>query len=65
MERDVDRIALAFGIGFVILGVLFLLDRLDVWDLKPSYVLPVLLIAIGVAILLGGRWKRPPEPPVT
>ncbi|HEU4354935.1 MAG TPA: DUF5668 domain-containing protein [Actinomycetota bacterium] len=65
MGRDVDRVALAFGIGFVVLGVLFLLDRLDVWDLKPSYVLPVLLIAIGVAILLGARWKRPPEPPAT
>jgi hypothetical protein len=61
--REVDRVALAFGVGFVVLGVLFLLDRLDIWELKASYVLPVLLIALGVAILLGGRWRRPPEPP--
>lgn len=63
MGREVDRVALAFGVGFVVLGVLFLLDRLDVWELKASYVLPVFLIALGVAILLGGRWRRPPEPP--
>lgn len=63
MGREVDRVALAFGVGFVVLGALFLLDRLDVWELKASYVLPVFLIALGVAILLGGRWRRPPEPP--
>lgn len=61
--REVDRVALAFGVAFVIAGILFLLDRLDVWEMKASYVLPVFLIALGVAILLGVRSKRPPAPP--
>lgn len=61
--REVDRVALAFGVAFVVVGILFLLDRLDVWDLKASYVLPVFLIAIGVAILVGARSSRPPAPP--
>jgi hypothetical protein len=59
----VDRVALAFGVAFVIAGILFLLDRLDVWEMKASYVLPVFLIALGVAILVGVRSKRPPAPP--
>jgi len=59
-ERGVDRVALAFGVAFVVAGVLFLLDRLDVFELKISYVLPIFLIALGVGIVLGGGWKRPP-----
>jgi hypothetical protein len=62
-EREVDRVALALGVAFVVVGILFLLDRLDVWDLKASYLLPVVLIAIGVAILVGARSSRPPAPP--
>jgi len=57
-----DRAALAFGIAFIAGGVLFLLDRLDVWELKATYVLPVILIALGLGILLGGRSKGD-EPP--
>lgn len=63
MQREVDRVALAFGVAFVVAGVLFLLDRLEAWEIDASYILPVFLIAIGVAILLGGRAERPPTPP--
>lgn len=59
-ERAVDRVALAFGVAFVVAGVAFLLDRLDVWELEVGYVLPVFLIALGVGILIGGRSKEPP-----
>jgi hypothetical protein len=57
----VDRVALAFGLAFVAAGAMFLLDRLDVWDLEISFVLPVFLIALGVGILVGGRSKEPPS----
>ncbi len=50
-----NRTAVAFGAFFVLAGVAFLLDRLGVWDLRSRYLLPVLLITLGVAILLGGR----------
>ena len=60
-DRSIDRVALAFGLAFVVAGVLFLLDRLDVWQLRVSYVLPVFLIALGVGILVGGRSRGPSE----
>ncbi len=50
-----NRTAVAFGVFFVLAGVAFLLDRLGVWDLRARYLLPVLLIALGVAILLSGQ----------
>jgi hypothetical protein len=43
---------------FAVAGLGFLLDRLDVWSIRPRYVLPALLIALGVAVLLGGRRGR-------
>jgi hypothetical protein len=47
------------GLFFIVAGIAFLLDRLDVWTLRGRYVLPVLLIVLGTAILLGGRgWVR-------
>lgn len=59
-DRSVDRVALAFGVAFIVAGVMFLLDRLDVWQLQVSSVLPVFLIALGLGILIGGRSKEPP-----
>ena len=59
-DGSVDRVAFAFGLTFIVAGVLFLLDRLDVWELRVSYVLPVFLIALGAGILVGGRTKEPP-----
>lgn len=54
-----NRTAVVWGLFFIVAGIAFLLDRLDVWTLRARYVLPVLLIVLGVAILLGGRgWVR-------
>jgi hypothetical protein len=53
-----NRTALVFGIFFVIAGVVFLLERLAIWDFEFRYVAPLLLIALGVAVLLGGRGDR-------
>jgi hypothetical protein len=60
-DRPVDRVGLSFGIAFVVVGVLLLLDRLGVIALRASVVLPILLIALGVAVLLGGRSPRSGE----
>lgn len=57
-RRTTNRSALVFGIFFIVAGVAFLLDRLDVWNLRVRYLAPVLLIALGVAVLLGGRGPR-------
>lgn len=54
-----NRRAVVWGQFFIAAGIAFLLDGLDVWTLRARYVLPVLLIVLGAAILLGGRgWVR-------
>ena len=59
MAEGGNRRALVWGLFFIAAGIAFLLDRLDVWTLRARYVLPVLLIVLGAAILLGGRgWVR-------
>lgn len=49
------------GVFFLVAGVAFLLDRLDVWNLRVRYLLPVLLIALGIGVLIGGRPTRTGE----
>lgn len=49
-----DRRGVIAGLVFVAIGVGFLLDELDVVELRLAYMLPVLLIGVGVWMLLGG-----------
>jgi hypothetical protein len=59
MAEGGNRSAIVWGLFFIVAGIAFLLDRLDVWTLRGRYVVPVLLIVLGAAILLGGRgWVR-------
>jgi hypothetical protein len=46
------------GIVFVVAGIAFLLEGLDVWDLEPRMLAPAALIGIGLAVLLGGRSRN-------
>ena len=57
-EREPSRSALVGGIVFVVAGVAFLLEQLDVWNLEFRTLAPALLIGIGLAILVGGRPRR-------
>jgi hypothetical protein len=61
-EDRPNRRALGFGAFFIAMGVVFLLDQLDVLRLDLGYVLPVILIALGLGLLFGAR-KRPAEAP--
>jgi hypothetical protein len=58
VEPGTNRAALVFGILFVVVGVVLLLDRLDVFEFRLRYLAPALLIALGAAVLLGGRTER-------
>ena len=51
--RGLDPVAGGAGVLFVVLGVVFLLDALDVWDARAAVVLPVLVIGLGLALLAG------------
>jgi uncharacterized membrane protein HdeD (DUF308 family) len=47
----VDRLSLVVGVLFVLAGILFLLDALEVWKLRIDYLVPLALIVLGLAVL--------------
>lgn len=49
------RTPFVWGVFFIVAGVLFLLEELGAFDLRARYVLPILVIAVGAAVLIGGR----------
>ena len=52
--------ALTAGLIFIITGILFLLDEYDVLTLDAIFVLPVFIIGLGLAIILGARTDDQP-----
>lgn len=48
-----DRRALLGGAVFVVLGALFLLEDLGVLNLRAAFILPIVLIVLGLAVLVG------------
>jgi Domain of unknown function (DUF5668) len=62
MTPRVDRLSLVVGVLFVIAGVVFLLDALEVWELRVDYLVPLGLIVLGLVVLASGwplRARRP------
>ena len=62
MSPRVDRRSLVVGVVFVLAGVVFLLDALEVWELRVDYLVPLGLIVIGLVVLASGwplRTRRP------
>ncbi|HEU4898018.1 MAG TPA: DUF5668 domain-containing protein [Actinomycetota bacterium] len=59
---EADRLSLAAGVLFVLAGVLFLLDALEVWELRIDYLVPLGLIVVGLGVLASAwplRRRRP------
>lgn len=54
-RHDLDVVSLIFGIAFAVVGFVFLADR-DL-GLTGKWIWPVLLIAVGVAGLIGSRTR--------
>jgi hypothetical protein len=54
-DRGFDAGALGFGITFVVVGVVFLLERLGVLEVRAAVVWPILLIVLGLALLVAAR----------
>jgi len=62
MSPRVDRLSLVVGVLFVLAGVVFLLDALEVWELRADYLVPLGLIVVGLVVLASGwplRARRP------
>jgi uncharacterized membrane protein YidH (DUF202 family) len=56
--RRADRTLIAAGLTAIALGALFLLDQLDVIDLRFGYTMPAVLAGIGVVLLVAGLTGR-------
>lgn len=59
MRPRIDRAAATFGAVFVVVGLAVLVEELGGWDVELGVLLPVALIAAGLALtvsaLLGDR----------
>jgi hypothetical protein len=58
MRDDTTRVnltALIVGGMFIAIGTLFLLDEYDVLTVDGFFVLPIMIIGLGIAVILGGR----------
>ncbi len=47
-------VAIGFGTCFVLAGSFLLLQELDLATLRWTYVLPVIVVAVGLSVLLSG-----------
>ena len=54
MRRRADRLSIVAGLAVGGLGVVLLLDRAGVLDLKFGYGLPAILACVGVILLAAG-----------
>jgi hypothetical protein len=54
MDRRPDRLSLVAGLVFVAAGIVFLLDALEVWNLRGDYLVPIALIVLGVVVVASG-----------
>ena len=56
--RSRDRTSVVAGGIFVLLGAMFLLERLGLLVLAGRYVWPILLIVLGIVVLIGESSRR-------
>jgi hypothetical protein len=50
-ENDVTA-SLTFGVIFITIGILVVLNELDVLTLRWAYILPITLILAGLAVII-------------
>ena len=55
--RTADPSAIITGLVFVSLAGVFLLEALDVWQVRAVVPLGVMLVGLGVSIVVGALWK--------
>lgn len=56
-----QRRAVVSGLIFIALGIMFLLEALEVYEIPPATLWPVLLIALGIGVLAGIGGEETPE----
>jgi hypothetical protein len=56
--RRLDRTSLVAGLGITVAGVVLLLDRTDVIDLRFDFAAPLMTAVVGVILLVAGLEGR-------
>ena len=46
------------GVFFIIVGIVFLMEAAGVWTVPAGYLIPALVIGLGVALLVSGTADR-------
>ena len=62
MDRRPDRLSLVAGLVFVAAGIVFLLDAVEVWNLRGDYLVPIALIVLGLVVVASGWPARDRQP---
>lgn len=62
-SRRADRTLIAAGLVTIALGTLFLLDRLEVIDVRFGYAMPAVLAGAGIVLLVAGLSDVDPRSP--
>jgi hypothetical protein len=57
-DAPFEPAALGFGIFFIVAGVVFLLERLGIFEVRAAVLWPLLLIVLGLAVLLASSRRR-------
>ena len=57
-RRTLDATSLVAGLVLIGVGVVLLLDRLEVLDLRFGYLWPLLLAAVGAILVASGLARR-------
>jgi hypothetical protein len=59
-----QRRGVVIGIVYMLLGLLFLLEAVEVFEMPPTTLWPVLLISLGVAVLAGTGGEEEDDSPL-
>jgi uncharacterized membrane protein HdeD (DUF308 family) len=55
--------SITFGIVFILIGALVLLNEFDVLNLTWAYLIPIVLITAGIAVIVASQVRtRQPHP---
>jgi len=57
-----QRRGVVAGLLFVALGVIFLLEALEVFEIAPATLWPLLLVALGIGVLAGAGGSDENDP---
>jgi uncharacterized membrane protein HdeD (DUF308 family) len=60
--NELHRPSLIFGVLFLVAGLVFLLDEFDVISLSMEVFLPLVLVLVGIALIVGavGPFRQGP-----